>query len=295
MKIDIDTFFKKLDEYFQKGELDKVEPYLTQTLEMAKEEEDYAAYIAVGNEMIGFYRSVSMFRQAFDIAEDVLLLMEELQLERSEHFATTLLNTATAYRAAGKAQQAYQYYQQALQIYQGLLPEGDYRFAGLYNNMSILLEQMDENEEAASLLEKALAIVKNLTDSRAEQAVTLTNLALLYFKLDKEKEAGAALKEALQIFEEEGNGEEMDAHYSAALAGAGEAYYRMGDYESSLASYEKALAEVEKHFGKNQSYGVLCENCAAVCSSMKDEKKAEEYRKTAQNIYEKISRANSGL
>ncbi len=295
MKIDIDTFFNQLDGYFQNGELAEVEPYLKKMLEQAKEGEDYAAYITVGNEMIGFYRSVSMFRQAFDIAEDVLLLMEELQLERSEHFATTLLNTATAYRAAGKTQQAYQYYQQAMQIYQALLPEGDYRFAGLYNNMSILLEQMDENEEAVAFLEKALAIVKNLTDSRAEQAVTLTNLALLYFKLDKEKEAGDALKEALQIFEEEGSGETMDAHYSAALAGAGEAYYRMGDYENALASYEKALAEVDKHFGKNQSYGVICENCAMVCSSLKDEKKAEEYRKTAQSIYEKISGEDNRL
>ena len=113
-----------MDEYFRKNELDKVEPFLVGSLEQAKETEDYAAYIAVGNEMIGFYRSVSMFRKAFDIAEDVLLLMEELQLETSEHFATTLLNTATAYRAAGEMQQAYKYYQQALQIYKGLLPRG---------------------------------------------------------------------------------------------------------------------------------------------------------------------------
>ena len=75
MKIDIDTFFNQLDGYFQNGELAEVEPYLKKMLEQAKEGEDYAAYITVGNEMIGFYRSVSMFRQAFDIAEDVLLLM----------------------------------------------------------------------------------------------------------------------------------------------------------------------------------------------------------------------------
>lgn len=291
--MDIDAFFGQLDEYFRKNELDKVEPYLVKTLEQAKETEDYAAYIAVGNEMIGFYRSVSMFRKAFDIAEDVLLLMEELQLERSEHFATTLLNTATAYRAAGELQQAYKYYQQALQIYKGLLPEGDYRYAGLYNNMSILLEQMGENEEAVKLLENALTIVRKLEDSQAEQATTLTNLALLYFKLDKTEEAAAALKDALQIFEKEGNGAETDAHYSAALSGVGEAYYRMGDYEQALSSYEKALTEVEKHFGKNQSYGVLCENCAVVCSSLGKEEKAEEYRKEAKNIYEKINRENN--
>ena len=263
--MNIDEFFSRLDGYFQKNELDKVAPFLTDSLEKAKEAEDYASYITIGNEMIGFYRSVSMFREAFDIAEDVLLLMEELQLGESEHFATTLVNTATAYRAAGKPQQALQYYRQALQIYGRLLPEGDYRFAGLYNNMSILLEQMGENEEAVALLQKALKIVRNLTESEVEQATTLTNLALLYFKLNREKDAGEALKEALDLFEKSGNGEGTDAHYSAALAGVGEAYYRIGDYENSLASYEKALEEVKKHFGENQSYAVLCENYATAC------------------------------
>lgn len=284
--MNIEKFFEQLDEYFQKNELDQVEPYLVRSLEDAKEAEDYAAYIAVGNEMIGFYRSVSEFRQAFDIAEDVLLLMEELQLGGSEHFATTLLNTATAYRAAGNAEQAYQYYRQALQIYAGLLPEGDYRFAGLYNNMSILLEQMGRNEEAAELLQKALGIVEKLEESRMEQATTLTNLAMVCFKMDKADEAAAALKKALEIFEKEGGG--TDAHYSAALAGVGEAYYRMGDYAASLASYEKALLEVKKHFGENQSYAVLCENCAAVCDCLKDGGKAQKYREQAQDIYKRI-------
>ena len=284
--MNIEKFFEQLDEYFQKNELDQVEPYLVRSLEDAKEAEDYAAYIAVGNEMIGFYRSVSKFRQAFDIAEDVLLLMEELQLGGSEHFATTLLNTATAYRAAGNAEQSYQYYRQALQIYAGLLPEGDYRFAGLYNNMSILLEQMGRNEEAAELLQKALGIVEKLEESRMEQATTLTNLAMVCFKMDKADEAAAALKKALEIFEKEGGG--TDAHYSAALAGVGEAYYRMGDYAASLASYEKALLEVKKHFGENQSYAVLCENCAAVCDCLKEGEKAQKYREQAQDIYKRI-------
>lgn len=286
--MNIEEFFTELDGYFQKNELDKVDPFLTGSLERAKEEEDYASYIAIGNEMIGFYRSVSMFQKAFDIAEDVLLLMEELQLENTEHFATALVNTATAYRAAGKAEQAYRYYQQALQIYSRLLPEGDYRFAGLYNNMSILLEQMGENEEAITLLQKALDIVRKLAESEAEQATTLTNLALLYFKMNKEKEAGEALREALELFEKNGNSQETDAHYSAALAGVGEAYYRMGDYKNSLASYEKALDEVKKHFGENESYAVLCENCAAVCDCLQDVGAAEEYRERAQRIYEQI-------
>ncbi len=283
--MDIGEFFAKLDEYFKHNELDKVEPYLLSSLAEAKENGDYAAYISIGNEMIGFYRSVSQYKKSFDIAEDVLLLMEELQLEDSEHFATTLLNAATAYRAAGDAKQAYRYYRQALAIYERLLPAGDYRFAGLYNNMGILLEQMGENGEAVEMSLKALEIIRALRESEAEQATTLTNLALLYFKMERTDEASAALKEALSLFESVGDGEETDAHYSAALAGVGEAYYRMGDYGNALASYEKALEEVKKHFGENQSYAVLCENCAAVCACLKEEEKAQAYRMRAKEIY----------
>lgn len=282
-----EQFWGHLDNLSQRNEIDKVEPYLLGELEKAKEAEDYPAYIVIGNEMIGFYRSVSQFKKAFDIAEDVLLLLEELQLENSEHFATTLLNAATAYRAAGELGPAYKYYLQVLQIYEGLLPKDDYRFAGLYNNMSILLEQMNENEKAAELSKKALSIVCVLENSEAEQATTLTNLALLYFKMNKPGEASKALEEALGLFEATG-GEQTDAHYSAALAGMGEAYFRIGDYENSLLSYEKALSEVKKHFGENQSYGILCENCAAVCECLKDKEKAEYYRKNVEEIYSRI-------
>lgn len=283
-----ELFFKQLDSLFQRNEIDKVEPFLLKELEKAKEAEDYPAYIVIGNEMIGFYRSTSLFKKAFDITEDVLLLMEEMQLETSEHFATTLLNAATAYRAAGEPESAYKYYLQALQIYENLLPKEDYRFAGLYNNISILLEQMGENERAIELTKQALAVVKCLENSEAEQATTYTNLALLYFKTDRASEASKALNEALQLFEAAKSGEGTDAHYGAALAGVGEAYYRMKDYANALISYEKALDEVKKHFGENQSYGVLCENCAAVCECLKEKEKAEDYRKKAEDIYKRI-------
>ena len=255
------------------------------SLEKAKEEDDYGAYITICNEMIGFYRSVSQFRKAFDAAEDALLLLEELQLDRSEHFATTLLNAATAYRAAGNFEQAYAYYEQALRIYEGLISTDDYRYAGLFNNMSILLEKMERNEEAIMYAGKALSIIEKLEQGEMETATTLTNLALLYFKVSDHAKAQELLERALTLFEQ--GGDTTDAHYSGALAGIGEAYYRIQEYDKSLASYEKALREVEKHFGQNISYAVLCENCAAVCGLLGKKEKQQEYLSAAAKIKEK--------
>ena len=284
--MNVEKFFETLDSYFTENHIDKVEPFLVESLEQAKVEEDYGAYITICNEMIGFYRSVSAFEKAYIAAEDVLLLMEELNMENTEHFATTLLNAATAYRAAGDYATALRYYKQALQIYDGILSPQDYRYAGLYNNMSILLEKMEENDEAISYANKALSIIETLEDSEAETATTITNLALLYFKVSQVEKAKELLEKALSLFEQ--SGENTDAHYSGALAGVAEAWYRMGDYAKSLEYYEKALAEIKLHYGENMSYALLCENCAAVCQKIGDEKKRESYLKRSKEVREKL-------
>lgn len=280
--MNVDKFYETLDSYFAKQEIGQVDPFLVSSLEQAKEEEDYGAYISICNEMIGFYRSVSAFEKAYAAAEDVLLLMEELQMEHTEHFATTLLNAATAYRAAGDYETALRFYKQSLQIYDAILPPQDYRYAGLYNNMSILLEKMNENEEAIAYAKKALEIIETLEGGEMETATTLTNLALLYFKVSQEQKAKELLEKALSLFGQ--SGENTDAHYSGALAGVAEAWYRMEDYEKALVYYEKALQEVKLHFGENMSYAILCENCAAVCERLGEAAKQKNYLDEAKKV-----------
>lgn len=286
--MNIDAFFEELDSYFEKNQVEKIDGFLTASLEQAKEEEDYAAYISICNEMIGFYRSVSAFQKAYVAAEDVLLLMEELKLEDTEHFATTLLNTATAYSAAGDYAQALRFYRQAVQIYERLLSAEDYRWAGLYNNMSIMLEKAGENREAVDCAKKALAIIEKQEGNEAQTATTLTNLALVYFKLSENEEAKSCLSRAIALFEQ-GEGAPNE-HYSGALAGMGEAYFRDGEYEKSLDIYERALEDVKQHCGENMSYGILCENCAAVCGAMGDEKKQKEYADRAREVIGRLQR-----
>lgn len=285
--MNVDKFFETLDAYFAKQEIGQVDPFLVSSLEQAKEEEDYGAYITICNEMIGFYRSISAFEKAYAAAEDVLLLMEELQMEHTEHFATTLLNAATAYRAAGDYETALRYYRQALQIYNSILQPQDYRYAGLYNNMSILLEKMERNDEAIACANQALTIIETLEGGEMETATTLTNLALLHFKVSQPAQARELLERAIALFER--SGENTDAHYSGALAGVAEAYYRMQDYEKALSYYEKALGEVKAHFGENMSYAVLCENCAAVCGTLGDAAKQQAYLEQAQRVKQRLA------
>ena len=216
----IDQILTKLDHYYKEDQLTEIEPFLLSCLEDAKKEQEYGIYISVGNELLGFYRSIGQFEAAFAVGEDVLLLMEELQLDHTVHFATTLFNVATAYRTAGKYEEALANYRRALEIYQKELPKDDYRLAELYSSISILLEKLNENENAALFLEKAIQIMEKQPGTRVEVATSRTSLALIELKMDKLEAAEKHLELAISAFKEDGG--KTDTHYSAALAGLGE-------------------------------------------------------------------------
>ena len=81
----IDQILTKLDHYYKEDQLTEVEPFLLSCLEDAKKEQEYGIYISVGNELLGFYRSIGQFEAAFAVGEDVLLLMERLRTARREN------------------------------------------------------------------------------------------------------------------------------------------------------------------------------------------------------------------
>ena len=85
-----------------------------------------------GNEEVGYYRSISDYEKSIKIAKEMLELIEELGLAESEEHGTTLLNAATAYRAAGLCDRAILLYREAEQIFEKLGVQDD-RLAGLYN------------------------------------------------------------------------------------------------------------------------------------------------------------------
>lgn len=274
-------FIQELDGLFAAQEYAKVEPFMLSALEEAKEKEDYGLYLSVGNEMIGYYRSISQFQKAYQISEDMLLLMEELQMDQSAEFATVLLNTATAYSFDENFETALQFYRRAEQIYHLLVNPNDYLFAGLYNNMSSLMEKMDRNEEALELLMKALGILQNYPDRQMEAATNFTNLGLLYLKTGDYESGKKCVMQAISMFEA------LDtpaSHYSAALSALAEIYYHEKDYESAIVWYKKTLAEVEKHYGFNLAYAVVCENLAAVYREAGKTEQAEEYLHKAEEV-----------
>lgn len=239
-----------------------------------------------GNEQIGYYRSISNYEEALKISKEMLELVKELGLQESEAHGTTLLNAATAYRAAGMCEKAIAMYRAAEQIFKNLGIQ-DERLAGLYNNISMAFQQKEDYGMAESCLLQALAIVRNFPDHKVEEATTYANLASVCYEKEEFAQGVEYVQRAIERFEE---CEEKDAHYCGALALLAQGHYEQGELEKAISAYTEALREILANFGKNESYAMTCENCAIVLSKAGFTKEAEYLKKEAKETYENIRR-----
>ena len=133
--MDIHQTLATLDGLFAAKQLNDVEPFLLAQLAQAQQEGDKAARLALLNELVGYYRSISRSEDSLKMAALAMGLVAEMGLAGTPACATTLVNAATAYRAAGDLSHAAMLYEDALQIFEKNGEQG-YAFASLLNNMS---------------------------------------------------------------------------------------------------------------------------------------------------------------
>lgn len=255
--MEIGEVLEGLDQLFANRESNKVEDYLSSYLEKALKEGDAGSAITIINELIGFYRDTSQYDKAEAYCEKLLPFMERAGLEGTIHYGTSCLNIANAYRASGRLEDSLAYYQKVFQIYEQVLDKKDFRYASLYNNLSLLYQEMQQYEKASEALCSALEIVKEYPEAVVEQAVTYTNLAASYVKADRLNQAKEASKHGLAIFED---GRTEDYHYSAALSVAGDIQYASGEYDQAVLYYEQAMFALKQHVGVTHAYFRIISN-----------------------------------
>ncbi len=260
--MDINEYVKKLDELFATGRVNEVEEYLLNGIRDGKSRGDTSLLLLAHNELVGYYRSVGKFDEALSHADCALKILKDNGLYGTLHYATTLLNTATAMRGKKMYEDSLRLYQEALDIFENQLDENDYRIAGLYNNMSIVHENMGELQKAKDCLLRAIDIIRKNPEAFVELATSYVNLAQIEFSLGEDEKAQQDTDTALGIFED--HNATKDMHYSAALATAALSCYRKKDYDSSIRYYEAALDTLESVVGKNDYYYVLLDNLEEV-------------------------------
>lgn len=255
--LEIESFMKGLDALYQRGQPEQAEVYLLNGL---RQTEDKKAALVILNELIGYYRAVSRHEDCTRCVARALDLVRELGLEGTLDHATTLLNIATGFRAAGKYQQAEQDYLQALRIFEQQLPGPDARLTTLHNNLGHLYAQTGRPQQAKEHMLEAIRLAQQLPNMDIKKATTYTNLGNLCFSLHQPQEAADYLRKAVELFEQN----PADPHYPAALSGLGEASFYGGDLKGAAEYYEKALVWIEKFYGQNDDWKTTKRNLETV-------------------------------
>ncbi len=255
--MNVEEILQILDQLFDEHKLDQIEPFLTEQLDAAYQYGDYHCCVTILNELIGFYRDMSRFSEMMAACERTTQLLEQLGLKNSIPYATTLLNIATALRAMGDYDAALGYYKEVFPIYQKHLEPTDSRYAALYNNISLLYQEMGNYEQAIAAQGRALQIVEENGDTQ-KIAISHTNMGTTLLQMDRIDEALAHLNLAVQYFDTLPG--DKDYHYSAALASLGQAYVLTEDYKTAQEYYLAALEEYYKTHGVTESYYNLLDN-----------------------------------
>lgn len=245
--MNINEIFAHIDELFENKQAEKAEDYMISCLKRAEAEGRHDIIIPVCNELGGYYRATGRYEEGTPLYQKALQALEILNLANTEHHATTLINYGTNYAVKGEPEAALVIFSEAADIFKKLGFSQDYRLAALYNNMSILCQDTEDFDKAMDYLSKALDILKQLTDSETEVAVTYTNMAQILLKKGQIDEAFTAVKKSLEIFDSTSG--ENDVHYSSAVETLGQIQLTMGDIEKSVESFKYALELTARDYG----------------------------------------------
>lgn len=290
MSMDINLVLSELDALFAEERVNEIEGFLTEHIAQAASEGAQEAELTLYSEMIGFYRETGQYEKSVVCCQKAIALMDEMEIQGTIPYATMLLNIANAHRAAGLLQESLDFYNRVLPVYEERLAPDDMYYASLYNNISLLYQEMGDFRAAKEQLEKALDIVIKKENTQFEIAVTYANLANTCIELGEDDEAKARAEEAIRIFEEIGVD---DAHYSAALSALGSLYYMDKNYEEACAVMEKSRECVAKYLGTdNVQYERLSENIAIIRLKLEKNAAAEEQELSQEVLEEEAEPSN---
>lgn len=276
--MDINEFVAGLDILFDEGRLDEVEDYFEDWKKRAAEEDDKAGLVMILNEMMGFFRETSQYEKSIASSEQAIQLMKEMGMENTLPYATTLLNSANALRAAGKLEQSAAYYAQVFALFETLVPPEDFAYAELYNNVALLYQELGRFEQAVQSLQNALAICIKTPGKEFQLAVTYANLGTSELNAGNLQGAVSHLQESDRIFE---GLQVYDSHHAAAISAIAEAMYLRGDYAGARENYQRALDMIEKYIGKNEAWNRVNERLQRTCEKLESDNTAKTERKTA--------------
>ncbi len=281
--MDIENILRKYDEMVAQGQMQVAVEYLEKKAAECVEEGESTSAITIFNELEGFWRAAGEKEKSYAAAEAALGLISSCKMEGSIGHATTLLNYATAKTAFGEAKEALELYDRVQKIYDCQLPEDDYRYAGLYNNMAQSLLRVNDVKSAGEYFAKSLDMLEKMSDVQSETATCHANLAICLMAQKKFVEAGENLKKSEGLFASLPG----DPHADSMLATRGQLEYMLGHFAEAAEYYKRAASNIEKRFGRNRYYARACRNCAKALEAAGKKEEAESCQQLADSAGER--------
>ena len=231
--MEIGKVLAEYDAMFGTSSLNEIEEFLVTKIKEAEEEQDVASMFTLLNESIGFYRDTTQREKSLHDCEVLKNLLDQMKLEGRVEYATSLLNIANAYRAFGLHEESLKLHKEVEEIYKKNLDSKNFSYASLYNNWSLLYQEMGDFKSAKEKLLQALSVVDLYPEAGIQQATTRTNLAVTLLQLGTKEDylnAVLYLEKALEVFEQDGG---KDFHYGAALVAMGDAKACQGLFQEA--------------------------------------------------------------
>lgn len=248
---------KELDRLLHMDLASEAEAFLKKQLLLSRTCGDWQTELTILNELSGFYRNQQNKEAGLCASEEGISLIRAHGLSETVTAGTTYLNAATTLKAFGKTAESLPYYEEARRIYERFLMPGDYRFAGLFNNLGLAYTEIGDFSDAEACFMRAVKIMRELPESTLEIGVTYVNLATLYDKWGKGEQAVSEwLKQAWSCFEDPGVKRNAYYAFNCRKCAGTFGYYGFFLYEDELSR------RAEEIYAKNRQEGFQKEETA---------------------------------
>ena len=186
--LDVPRLIERFDALCNQGREEDARDLLEQSLQTAKQGGDWRSELSITNELLGQYRRTQEAEKALNAVNHALDIIRIHGLGRTVSGATILLNAATTLKAFGHAAESIPIFTHVARVYADKLDPADYRFAGLYNNMALSYDDVNDVKSAERFFMLALRTIEKTDHPGNDSAVTWCNLAEMYGRRDMEDE-----------------------------------------------------------------------------------------------------------
>lgn len=175
--MDQQRILEKLDGFLRKNDYSSAKRHLEYWHSESEALGDYNCALLLKNELMGLCRKLGEEDNAISYAQSAVELIKKMNIEFNVGAATTYLNSATVFKAFGKAEESLPLFEKAKNIYEQNLSSDDERLGGLYNNMALAYVDLKMFDEADILYIKAINVMQRISGKETEQAITYLNMA----------------------------------------------------------------------------------------------------------------------